>query len=163
MCMTLIITLFCYNTDSIMDPKIRVIMRFQCIYMKLLNFSIAACQSGRFGKYCLQECSCSGSECDPRSGNACAPLEKWGRSVKKVIVKKFIHFLGKKFPVDFSSIKHRYMRTQPRPTEWKSGPLGICPPAPSRRAWPSPCWCKHVICHVPLSMKLSSVATTHSL
>ena len=31
MCKTLIITLFWYNTDSTMDPKISVIMRFQCI------------------------------------------------------------------------------------------------------------------------------------
>ena len=32
MCKTLIITLFCYNTDSTVDPKTSVIMRLQCSY-----------------------------------------------------------------------------------------------------------------------------------
>ena len=34
----LIITLFCYNTDYIMDPKNSVITKFQCIYILLLRF-----------------------------------------------------------------------------------------------------------------------------
>ena len=44
MCKTLIISLFCYNTD--VDPKNSVIMRFQCIYEKIFLF-ISNCGSNK--------------------------------------------------------------------------------------------------------------------
>ena len=59
------------------------IRQLSCIYMELLKFLIAACLPGRFGKYCLQECSCSGSDCDPRTGKCLCASGKMGPKCEK--------------------------------------------------------------------------------